>query len=121
MNILSTVLANAIALFIVSNIVTSLHIEGGVLTYAIIGVILSILNLIIKPILKVLTFPLVFITGGLFLVVINALILYLCEYILRVIDVTGVSMSVDGTLTYFWAAAILGLANWLIHWFLKED
>lgn len=121
MSILSTILANALALFLVSQVISGLQIEGGLLTYAIIGIILSLLNLIIKPILKLLSFPLVFLTGGLFLIVINAVILYLCEYFIRVIDVAGVSMHVEGTLTYLWAAAILGLANWLISWFLKED
>lgn len=121
MSILSTILANALALFIVSQVANGLQIEGGLLTYALIGVILSLLNLILKPILKLLSFPLVFFSGGLFLIVINAIILYLCEYLIRVIDVTGVTMHVDSTLTYLWAAAILGIANWLIHWFLKED
>ncbi len=121
MTLLSTILANALALFVVSQAVSSLHIKGGFLTYLIIGVILSLLNLVIKPILKVISFPLVFLTGGLFLIVINAVILYLCNYLIGVIDVTGVSMSVDSNLTYLWAAAILGLANWLISWFLKEE
>lgn len=121
MSIVSTIFANALALFLVSKIATGLEIQGGMETYVIIGIILSILNFVLKPILKVLSFPLVFLSGGLFLIVINALILYLCEYFIRVIDITGVSMHVNGTLTYLWAAAILGLANWLIHWFLKED
>ncbi len=121
MSIISTILANALALFIVSQVISGLHIEGGLLTYALIGVILSLLNLIIKPILKLLSFPLVFLTGGLFLIVINAILLYICEYFIGVIDVTGVSMQVDSNLTYLWAAAILGIANWLISWFLKED
>ena len=121
MSFIFTILANALALFLVSQVVTGLHIEGNFLTYGVIGVILTLLNFILKPVLKVLSFPLIFLSGGLFLIAINALILYLCNYIIGVLDITGVSMQVEGLLTYLWAAAILGLANWLIHWFLKED
>jgi len=121
MGILYTILANALALFAVTKVLDSFHIEGGVLTFVIVAVVLSILNLIMKPILKLLTFPLIFLTGGLFLVVINALILYLTQYFIKVLDISGASMQVDKPLTYLWAALILGLANWLIHWFLKDE
>jgi len=36
-------------------------------------------------------------------------------------DFEGVDLVVDGPLTYLIAAVIFGLANWLIHWFLKDD
>lgn len=121
MSILSTILANALALFLVSKVVGGFEIGGGFETYLIIGVVLSLLNLVIKPVLKVLTFPILFLSGGLFLIVINAVILFLCQYFIHVIDLTGVTMQVNGSLTYLWAAAILGIANWLISWFLKEE
>jgi hypothetical protein len=67
-----------------------------------------------------LSFPLVLLSAGLFLIVINAFILYLTVYVIEVMDIDGVSMAIQGLLTYLLAAVILGLANSTIHWFLKE-
>jgi putative membrane protein len=121
MRILVTMLANALALFLVSQVLDGFSFTGGWVAPIIVGVILTILNFILKPILKLLSFPLVFLTGGLFLIVLNAFILYLADYLLAVMDFTGVDMVVDSTLTYVLAAVIFGIANWLIHWFLKDE
>jgi putative membrane protein len=118
---LITILANALALFLVSKLLDGFVFEGGWVAPLIVAIILTVLNFILKPILKLLAFPLVFITGGLFLIVLNALMLYLSEAILEVLDFEGVNLEVDGVLTYLLAAVIFGLANWLIHWFLKDE
>ena len=121
MRILVTILANALALFLVSRVLEGFTFEGGLIAPALVALILTVLNFILKPILKLLSFPLVFITGGLFLIVLNAIILYLADYLLAVMDFEGVNLVVDGPLTYLIAAVIFGLANWLIHWFLKDE
>lgn len=121
MGILSTILANALALFVVSRILEGMQFSGGILTYVLVALVLSLLNLILKPVLKLLTFPLVFLTGGLFLIVINALILYVTQHFITVVDIAGVSMTVDKPLTYLFGAVIFGVANWLIHWILKDE
>src|SRR3989338_6954960 len=121
MRILVTILANALALFLVSRILEGFTFEGGLIAPVIVALILTVLNFILKPLLKVLSFHLVFITGGLFLIVLNAFILYLANYLLAVMDFEGVDLVVDGPLPYLIAAVLFGLANWLIHWFLKDD
>lgn len=120
MRLIYTILANALALFLVSMVLDSFWFEGGWLAPIIVGVILTVLNFFVKPVLKFLSFPLVFFSAGLFIIVINAFILYLANYLLLVMDVSGVSMHVESLLTYLLAAVIFGVANWLIHWFLKD-
>lgn len=120
MRFIYTVLTNALALFIVSILLEGFSFEGGYVAPIVVALVLTVLNYIVKPILKFLSFPVVFLTGGLFLIIINAIILYLANYIVWVMDVEGVAMNVDNLLTYLLAAIIFGLANWLIHWFLKE-
>lgn len=115
-----TIIVNALALFGASYVLPGFSFEGGWVAPLIFAIILIVLNVVIKPIMKLLSFPLIFITGGLFLVLINAVTLYLAEYILRVMDVSGVSVQFETPLTYLWAAIIFGVANWLIHWFLKD-
>lgn len=121
MRILVTILANALALFLVSKLLDGFVFEGGLIAPVIVAAILTVLNFILKPILKFLSFPLVFLTGGLFLIVLNAFMLYLANYLLEVMAFEGVDLAVDGVLTYALAAVIFGIANWLIHWFLKDE
>lgn len=69
-----------------------------------VAVVLSLANLIIKPILVVLTIPITVVTLGLFLLVINALIILLVDYITP-------GFQVDG---FWWALAfslILSIFN----------
>lgn len=121
MSILYSLLVNGLALFLASRVLDGLIFTGGIPTYLIVGAIVGALNIVAKPILKILSFPLIFLTGGLFLIVINALILYFAQHLLTIMDFTGLSMTVDKPLTYLFAAAIFGVANWLIHWFLKDE
>ena len=121
MNIFYSLLANALALFLASRLLDGMVFVGGIWSYLIVGAILTLLNFAIKPILKLLTFPLIFLTGGLFLILINAIILFLAQHLLTVLDFEGIAMTVDRPLTYLLGAVIFGVANWFIHWFLKDD
>lgn len=121
MSILYSLGANALALFLASRLLDGMVFQGGIWAYLIVGLLLTVLNFAIKPILKLLTFPLVFLTGGLFLIIINALILYFAQHLLTVMDFEGITMTVDRPLTYLLGAVIFGVANWIIHWLLKDD
>lgn len=112
---------NALALFLASRFLPGFFFDGGWMAPIVFALILVILNAIVKPIAKFLAFPLVFLTGGLFLIVLNAAMLWLAEYIFIVADVEGLSVSFQSPLTYLWAAIIFGVANWLIHWILKDN
>ncbi|MFT7184103.1 MAG: putative membrane protein [Oceanicoccus sp.] len=120
MRLIYTVVTNAFALFAASIALEGFTFEGGWVAPVIAGVVLTLLNMLVKPVLKFLSFPLVFVSAGLFLIVINAGILYLTQYIVAVMDIVGVSMQIKDLLTYMLAAIIFGVANWFIHWFLKE-
>jgi putative membrane protein len=64
--------------FINANFMTG-HVAG--FTALIVALVLGLLNIFIKPILVILTLPVTFITLGLFLLVINAIIILLCDKI----------------------------------------
>ena len=120
MRFIYVILTNAVALFIASYILEGLSFEGGWVAPIIAAIVITLLNFLVKPLLKLLSFPLIFLSAGLFLIVINAFILFLAEYLIGVMDITGVSMHVDNLLTYVLAAIIFGLANWLIQWIIKD-
>lgn len=79
---------NGIALFILPQLVNSFQITGGIFMFALAGFVFSLLSFIVRPILKLLTLPLNFITFGLFSFVINAILLYLLTIILPQITIT---------------------------------
>jgi putative membrane protein len=70
------------------------------------ALLLGIANAIVRPILVVLTFPVVFITFGLFLLVINAAMLGLVGWLMK-------GLTVDGFWPAFWGAIIIGIASWI--------
>src|SRR5699024_6674314 len=85
---------NAIALFIVAQLFTSFYIDSfGTALLA--SIILSIINLFVKPILIVLTLPFTILTFGLFLFVINAITLMITQALFDssfVIDSFGIAI-----------------------------
>lgn len=66
---------------------TGVRVSGGFPTYFIGGIVLSILFLILKPVLSIVTLPLNIITLGLFSFVINAIILYFLTIIVPSISI----------------------------------
>jgi putative membrane protein len=71
--------------------------------------VLGIANTIIKPILTLLTLPLVIVTLGLFYFVINVLMLAIAEWI-------APDFSIDGFWTYVGATIVVSIVNWAMYW-----
>ncbi|MBI2034185.1 MAG: phage holin family protein [Candidatus Levybacteria bacterium] len=76
-SLLRSAATNTASLYITAGVLPSLSVKGGILTFLIGGVALMLLTLVLKPILSVLSFPLNFITLGLFSVLTNTIILYI--------------------------------------------
>jgi putative membrane protein len=89
MNYIIKILLTAFAVFIISNILPGIVIDNYT-TAIIVAVILGILNLIAKPIFVILTIPLTIISLGLFLFVINAVIVMIAGYFINGFLVTNI-------------------------------
>src|SRR5258707_13481677 len=75
-NLILRIIIYAIGIALIAEIVPGIHIRNDTIgTLIIIGIVFGILNAIVKPILTFLTCPLVIISLGLFILVINALLL----------------------------------------------
>lgn len=70
--------------------------------------ILSLINLTIRPIIKIFLSPLIFITFGLFTIIINAGILF-------VVDIFSESLTINGLLPLLYATSIISIINLLIN------
>jgi putative membrane protein len=109
-------LANILSLAVADWIFSGVHIDG-IWPLVIGGAVLGIANTIVKPILTILTLPLVLVTLGLFLFVINILMLLLTEWI-------APDFSIDGFWTYVGATLVVMIVNYILHAIfgsLRED
>ncbi len=80
----------------------------------IVAVVLGLLNLFVKPVLVILTLPVTVITLGLFLLVINALIILLCD---KLVD----GFSVNSFWTALFFSIILSLSQSIMYKFIGES
>tara|TARA_R110002049_G_scaffold26847_3_gene93109 strand:+ start:5573 stop:5920 length:348 start_codon:yes stop_codon:yes gene_type:complete len=113
MNLIIRLLLNALAVFVLANVLTGVTVDGYV-GAIIVAIVLSILNLLVKPILVILTLPITIITLGLFLLVINACIILLAD---KLVDGFGVAN--------FWVAILfsilLSILQSLLQSFIKDS
>ena len=114
------VVLNALALYAVTYFLDDITYVGGLKFFLLGGLIIGILNTFVRPLMKLLSFPLVFMTVGLFTLVINAIIFWLTIRLVNGIHLADVSVAVASTWTYFVAALIFGLMNWVIHFFIRN-
>jgi putative membrane protein len=108
---------NGIALWIATLVVDGVDIEastttGEVLTVLAIAAVFAVVNIVVRPIVKLLSLPLYVITLGLFTFVVNALMLLLTSWIADLLDVP---FHVDG----FWAALLGGLVISFVSWVIN--
>lgn len=87
------------------------NVGGRILTLLVVAAVFSVVNLLVGPVVKVLSLPFIVVTLGLALLIINALLLLLTE---AVTDAFGVPFAVDG----FWVAVggsiVISIVNWLL-------
>lgn len=106
------ILLNAGILYLLTQLVPTIVFTGGWKFFVIGGVVLGLINLIIKPIMKLLSFPAMLITGGLFNIVINMAVLWFLKYFIAAIQMEGVTLFFPNFATYAIGAVVFGLINW---------
>jgi putative membrane protein len=107
------ILVNAAALWVAVFIVPGLNWSGGEWwKFLLVAVAFSLINTYIKPILRILTFPISIVTLGLFLLVINALLLMLTGAI-------SDQLHLGFTVADFWAALLGSIVISIVGWILS--
>ena len=95
-------IVNVIAIMLAAYLVPGVTV-GGWGTAILLALVLGILNVLVKPVLVILTLPVSFLTLGLFVLIINVLILFLAAALVPGFELAS-----------FWAALIFGLVMGLI-------
>jgi putative membrane protein len=103
---------NALALWVANAIFDSVRIHGF-WAYFIGAVVLGIANTILKPILAILTLPLIILTLGFFYLLINIAMVALAEWI-------APNFSIDGFWTYVGVVFIIWAVNWIADLVIDE-
>lgn|SRR5690606_24947550 len=113
MKLILRILLSALAVVILAKILPGIGVDSY-MTAIIVAIVLSLLNLIVRPILVILTLPVTILTLGLFLLVINAIIILLAA---NLIDGFGVD-------SIWWAllfSLLLSFLQAILFSLLKED
>lgn len=123
MRFLIWLLTNAIALAVAAWLLPGIRIQGAdwqdkAVPLIVVALILGVVTAIVKPIVKLLSLPLIILTVGLFLLVINAAMLLLTEKLADAFDL-------GFTVADFWPSAVLGgvvitLVTWLVDVALED-
>ena len=98
------IIISSLAILITSMLLKGVHIKDNNILYAIlVALVLAFLNAVLRPIMILLTIPVTVFTLGLFLIVINELIIVIAD---KLIDVFWVDS--------FWWALIFSIVLWLV-------
>jgi putative membrane protein len=120
------------SLFVLPKVVPGVEIDGGFMTFLWGGVALSVMFMIIKPILNIISFPINMLTLGLFSTFTNAFIIYLLTIFFTEISVkafTYPSTHMWGFVTpdidfntffaYIYTAIVLAIIDSAVKWLMK--
>jgi len=116
-----SIIANAGALYSLTYLFEEITLTGDIKAFVIAGILFGFLNSLVKPLLKIISLPFVFLTAGLFIFVINSLMLWILKYSLGILDFEGIALTITGgILTYLYASIVLAIVNTLTHWLIKK-
>lgn len=122
-NFLVKTIANAGALGVAIWLLKDITLTGDntgrqALTLILVALVFGVVNVVVKPIVKLLAFPLFILTLGLITLVINALMLLLTSWLAGKLDL---SFHVDGFGTALLGGLIVSIVAWALHVVLPDD
>ncbi|MCF7885091.1 MAG: phage holin family protein [Candidatus Marinimicrobia bacterium] len=112
-SLLARLIITMIALLVTAQVVPGIHVSGigaGLFAAAILGIV----NVILKPILIIFTIPITLFTFGIFLFIINGLMLWITSEIVPGFWISSLGAAVIGSI-------VLSIVNWLINSILEEN
>ena len=112
--IAALVVSNALAIWVAAKIVPGINIDPTLPNLLKAGALLGFANAFIRPVVKILSLPLVILTLGLFVVIINVLMLMLVAWFFDF-------FTINGFLPALWGVFIISIVNYLINIFTGKD
>ena len=110
-------LVNAAALWVATAIVPGVTSSGGPLPLLGVALVFGVINATLRPLAKILTFPLIILTLGIFALVINGLMLWLTSSLSSAL---GFGFHVSGFWAAFWGALVVSLVGTLLSLLIRK-
>jgi len=117
MRFLLRLVITAVALWAAVALVNGITFTGSWLSLLIVALIFGLINAVVRPLLKLLTCPLVLLTLGLFIFVINALMLWLTSTLSVSL---GLGFHVSGFAAAFWGALVVSIVSVVLSIFVPD-
>ena len=111
-------LVNAAALWVATQIVPGVIYSGGPLPLLGVALVFGVVNAVIRPVAKILTFPIIIVTLGLFALVINGLMLMLTSALSSAL---GLGFHVRGFWAAFWGALVVSLVSTILSLLIRDS
>ena len=111
-------LISAAALYIAARIVPGIELGDRVLVVLGVALVFGLVNALIRPLLSLLTCPLIILTLGLFTLIINAAMLLLTSALSRAV---GLSFVVQGFWPAFWGGLVVSIVSFIATMLIRED
>lgn len=107
------ILGNILAIFLASYYIDGVTLTGGIKNIAIVGLVFSLINFFLKPILKLILGPFILLSFGLFLIVINMGVLWLTDVMMPQLNIAGMA-------ALFLATLLIGAINFAVHILVRK-
>ena len=118
-NLILRLIINSIALFAATKVgIPGLSFEGNWVTIVVVALIFGLVNALIRPLLTLLTCPLILLTFGLFTLIVNAMLLALTGW---VAGQAGLGFTVNGFWAAFVGALVVSIVSWALSLFIHDD
>ena len=118
MRLLLRLLINAAALWVATQVVPGISFSGDWRLLLIVVLVFGVLNVLVRPVLIVLTFPFLLLTLGLFTLVLNAFMLWLTS---ALSEALGLGFDVRGFWAAFLGALVVSLVSFALSVFLVSE
>ena len=118
MNFLIRIVINAVALWLATRFVNGISFDGDLPFLLIVALIFGAVNTIVKPILMILTFPFLIVTLGLFLLVLNAVMLWLTG---AISDAANLGFHVSGFGAAFVGGLVVSVVSFVLSLMVGSD
>ena len=117
MSFLIRLLVNAVALWVATRIVPGVAYSGDVLPFLGVALVFGAVNAFVGPAAKLLALPIIILTLGIFLLVVNGLLLWLTS---AVSDALGLGFHVSGFSAAFFGALVVSVVSTVLSLMIRE-
>ncbi len=111
-------LVNAAALWVATRLLPGVTHDGGALPLLGVAIVFGVVNALLRPAAKILTFPLIIVTLGIFALVINGLMLWLTSSLSSAL---GLGFHVSGFWAAFWGGLVVSIVSTILSMLIRDS